>query len=357
MTTNYFGNIDRRIALALLVDLLNDSPAWHRGDPRMYGAAGDGVTDDTTAVQTAADTGELYLPQGLTFLVTTITVDGRLYSSTADFAPFRALGGGTLKQKPTATDAILHISDCDVVDIRDIVLDGDKASRVSGTQHGLYIEDCALVTVTRVLTRRCSQNGVNVVINTGTTSDVTLDHVLSRDNDGYGISLDTITRGVLRGCDVRSNLLDGVKLNGSVDVVFNGGEITANTQCGVVASGCRALAFTGGLRVHGNSLAGISITDTNGFHLFGGIKVWGNSGASSGTYQGILVVGAPKCTFTGSVIAAPTGVTETQAHGVYLNDCPSCTFVGNVLAGVTAGVGAAGTTTFRASANVGQADV
>lgn len=359
MATNLFGNINRRIALAMLVDLLNDSPAWHRGDPRMYGAAGDGTTDDTAALQAAIDAGELYLPVGLTFYVTSLAVGPTTYSSTAQNAPFRVSGGGTLLQVPSTASPVLVIEDCENVVVEDITIDGNRDLRVSGNQDGLQIIDSSRVQVRGVTTRRCSGSGVNAFVDDGTLADVVLSHVTARDNTLYGITIESATRPVIEECLVRDNTLDGIKISTSIDPVLRGGEVTANGQTGIVTNASRALTFTGGLKVHGNALAGISIADTNGYHIFGNVKVWGNGTASAGTYQGILVVGSPRCTFIGNVCASPTTVTETQAHGIYLNDCPNAVLVGNILAGVTQGLGTAGTTaaTIRAAANYGQVDI
>ncbi len=99
------------------------------GDARMFGAVGDGVADDTEALERAiaASYGKtLYLPSGYTFVTDGLTVTPPAGSS------FTLAGGGTLKRRNAATNMdLLRLAGTGalVFNIFDITLDGNEANQ------------------------------------------------------------------------------------------------------------------------------------------------------------------------------------------------------------------------------------
>ena len=104
--------------------------------PEAYGAAGDGVTDDTAAVQaaaTAAASGVLYLRRGKIYAVDTITVPSDILIT----------GGGTLKHKTNTTSFALIYATGTVanVTIDEVTFDGNIANQTTWNEsrHALLI--------------------------------------------------------------------------------------------------------------------------------------------------------------------------------------------------------------------------
>lgn len=101
---------------------------------RDYGAVGDGVTDDTVAIQAAIDVVEvagtgsvLFIPPG-TFIADGLIIEGSM----------KIRGSGTLKHKAPATNSLLLCNDTNedgcVVDIDGITFDGNRVARAAAAE-------------------------------------------------------------------------------------------------------------------------------------------------------------------------------------------------------------------------------
>lgn len=125
-----------------------------RDDP--YFAVGDGVTDDTSAIQDALDSGAKYVefPAGYTFLVrdASDTLAGIVLDCPSNIT---LSGGGTIKLGAHTTQAhrILQLNGVSNVDIRGIKLDGNRVQQTGASDeqsHGVFmtgsthvrIQDC-----------------------------------------------------------------------------------------------------------------------------------------------------------------------------------------------------------------------
>jgi hypothetical protein len=146
-----------------------------------FGATGDGVTDDTAAIQAALDAcgtsgGIVYFPAG-TYIITapllipagSITIRGadksrtqiRKTTNTAGVGTDRAFRSGTVTDAFSTTDAILMIDHADetyarYVTISDLYLVDAAPSTIS---HAIYAPRIAYATIERVRTYGCS-NGI-----------------------------------------------------------------------------------------------------------------------------------------------------------------------------------------------------
>jgi hypothetical protein len=104
---------------------------------RDYGAVGDGITDDTAAIQaamTAATGGALYIAPAETYYKVTSAING-----VSNIAIFGSGTAGTIRNTSggTATDFnIFQFTDCSNIEIRNVALYGANKAITSPTQNG-----------------------------------------------------------------------------------------------------------------------------------------------------------------------------------------------------------------------------
>lgn len=173
---------------------------------KAYGAKGDGVTDDTAAVQAAinaiqtAGTGILCIPPG-TYLteklngITNLTIWGY---------------GATLKLKNSANNTILEFASKSNVKIYGLNFDGNRANQsVFGPLIGLYFIDC---------------------------TDFEVVDCTSQNVYGIGFGNNCPLRGIFRNCHAYNNTDNGFDFNGDFTTVarvnqgVNYCELSGNTS-------------------------------------------------------------------------------------------------------------------------------
>jgi len=128
-------------------------------NPMAYGAIGDGVTDDTAAIQSCiASNTAIFIPSGYTFLVTNILIDG--------LENVRIFGEGTLKSKDgtTATISIINSLLCIVKDIK---LQGFNAN--PSADWGFNIDNSAGISLINLDVYQYSGTGVSMGSSTRTS--------------------------------------------------------------------------------------------------------------------------------------------------------------------------------------------
>jgi hypothetical protein len=98
-------------------------------DVRAFGATGDGVTDETVAVQSAIDAtfegGEVLFPSGGDYVISSLLVEQ---------ASLKIRGSGTIIYSSTATNALFRLPDDStdqVLDVQGVTIDGNKTGRVA----------------------------------------------------------------------------------------------------------------------------------------------------------------------------------------------------------------------------------
>jgi hypothetical protein len=331
-----------------------------------FGATGDGITDDTAAVQAALDAakatgGEVLIPSG-TYIVSNLSLDytndtaqnpsGTPYGYRAP--SIRGVGNRVpiLQQEAAATGVILtvqgktgsnagpgHNNKISGLSISNLEIVG-----VSTGSHGLYLRSLVGCSFTNLLIRNCGGSGVYLAretfvsgVNDEYAYDLTFTNVKCMVNTRWGFECSGTNSisATLTGCDASSNTLGGYlvaptnwTMTGCVAIGNSAGVNTgyglkavrntnsASTNNTLLLSGCRfeGNSASGGYDVridggYGYVLEGCTFFSTGGAHSVGiGIAV-----AGSGSYvQSPLINGGY---FGGD------GATTTAKAIVTASDC------------------------------------
>ncbi|WP_328436867.1 hypothetical protein OHA71_06355 [Streptomyces sp. NBC_00444] len=261
---------------AALTDLQEQISALSVNVKEVFGAVGDGVTDDTAAVQAAIDAGGVtYFPPG-TYICTTLQMKtGTVLAGAgrSGFITTPSSQASTIKLKNGTNASLINGADqVSNVVIRNLNFDGNKANNASGNIINLangsaqdtawHITDCFLnnsandgifvgtgrqaVRVSRTWVMRSDNNGIVLNGNDGGLSNVLVG--LSASNSVYiGASVQHLTdcdfwsstgRGIVNenasmvsisGCGIDRHQLSGVNVI-SGDVVIRGCLFHSNGQ-------------------------------------------------------------------------------------------------------------------------------
>jgi parallel beta-helix repeat protein len=210
-----------------------------------YGAKGDGVTDDTDAIQRAVNAvagtgGTVMVPDG-TYMVNAVAQNAagiRLGSKMT----MKLSSGAVLKAIPNASGnyAILAVSFASHVTIVGGTLLGERGSH-TGTDGewgmGLSINNSAHVVVQDVTAKECWGDGFYV---TSLSSDVTLCGVVADHNRRQGLSVTSVEGLVVRNSTFKNSV--GTAPECGIDLEPNDSQIINNAQ----VTGCTITNNVGG---------------------------------------------------------------------------------------------------------------
>jgi hypothetical protein len=209
--------------------------------PLDYGALGDGVADDTLAVQTAInDNTTLKIPAGYTFLINGTSVSGKT-------SPY-IYGGGTLKQKANAPagSSLLLVTNCGEPYIEGVILDGNKTNQSNAVDNLLYFSNCTgTITADAVTAKDGKAGGISSVSASGAgvpsgviynactvTNCTTALGVVNNATAGL------IPVGNITDCVMAGNSVDGISVKRVTDIAVTNTQSTGNTGWGVKADTC-----------------------------------------------------------------------------------------------------------------------
>ena len=286
---------------------------------RDFGARGDGVTDDTAALQSALDAvsavhGTLIVPHGI--YRTTATLFPR--SDTTISGP-GVIDGHVLDTDDhnAGQDPVIYIL-ADDVHIEGITIVGNKAEYAAATEfkHGISIASSNRVTIRDVTTTDNKGDGVCVMAGSGIGSgngdpctQIVLDNVTAEYNHRQGLSVTSaIGLRVVGGSysytsgtapqsgidiepDIDEHVIDAVDI---VDVAAVG-----NAGSGVIivcrdGSDCRNVRISGG-RIADNAMHGVGLYRDNRLVTIESVTIEGNTGSgveAVGTkLDGLRIVG------------------------------------------------------------------
>lgn len=247
-----------------------------------FGAKGDGVTDDTAAVQAALDAGlSVYFPPG-TYLIsdTLVLATGHTLWADSPFAVTIKLKDSTVADLSTESSLMAAIGKTDIT-VRHLGLDGNKANNdTTNKGGGIAFNNCDRVVVEGCFVTNIPRDGIVVRAPTGNNVDIRLVNNLitncgaaSMTVGGEGIIVvegefvvisGNICRGnLLRGIEIEilstviknffvsNNICDGnargIGINGAVQGAVVGNIVSDNTEFGIDirASATARLTVTG----------------------------------------------------------------------------------------------------------------
>jgi parallel beta-helix repeat protein len=347
---------------------------------RNYGAKGDGVTDDTAAIQSAMDVvggtgGTLSIPDG-TYLVNS-TLNSNKGLLVRSNMTIKLSYGAVLKAIPNNSDtyAVLYLPRVSNVIIIGGTVEGER-SKHSGTSGeygmGIWVASSQHIVIEGVTVKECWGDGFFIGGSLG-SQDVTLCNVVSDHNRRQGLSLEkadgvvirhstfkntagtspeagidlepesgeTVNNVLIQGCTFTNNAGGGLQVCVAIsntgtafttNVVADGNVFTGNglhaadggSRGGIQVSNCAGNHFTNNL-IQNNNGSGILLRDNANNTVLTGNTVSGTTGSSG---DGIFV-GSP-C--TGFTITSNT-VTNNAGYGIYLYSGAAGSVSGNTLSG------------------------
>jgi len=204
-----------------------------------FGAIGDGVTDDTAAIQAAIASGSsLFFPFG-TYLTGTLATTSAPVSISGQHG-IRP----TIKLKPSVNAHLFDIRTTTGVSFADVILDGNKANQTVGAvSRCLYLLDCHSIHLHNVEVMNAADHGVHISIGASTdpitdSTEAWITDCVFHDNGsdpltpngGSGLAA-TCRRLWVSDCYAYNNILSGFKFTGQF-VVANGLQSRNNMRGG-----------------------------------------------------------------------------------------------------------------------------
>ncbi len=345
---------------------------------KTYGATGDGVTDDTAAIQAAIDAvggtgGTLLVPDGV-YMINAVVAGSKGLVLRSDMT-LRLSPGAVLKALANGSDgyAILYLPAVKNVTITGGALEGDRGAHTAATGEsgmGILIASSERVCVAGITARECWGDGFYVGGATG-CRDITFCHVVADHNRRQGLSVVKADGVLVRHSTFKNT--QGTLPECGIDIEPNAGETVANMRiqdCAFLnnsGSGIQngvALANTGSsyvrdVVIEGNVITGNGFGAAGGGPGGGGIEIsntaghrvvdnairdnnnWGvrlRDNADGTVVSGNVVSGTKKDgiyvdpTIAGYVITDNT-VTDNARYGIYLGSGSSGTLSGNTQSG------------------------
>ena len=188
--------------------------------PQMFGAYGDGVHDDTIALQNAIDSYDyIEIPSGV-YLVSQVTINEKDKKIKGNNALLKSIDNNT-------STSIINVTNdgCNGLELKDIEIDGNK-DNVSSELHGIYF--------TRAVYADCFSTVENIEVHnmTGDGIKITaLNHALIREmkfikihsylNDGDGFYADTLTDSFISTSVFNNNNKNGIYIDGGGSIKIN----------------------------------------------------------------------------------------------------------------------------------------
>ncbi|WP_326755089.1 right-handed parallel beta-helix repeat-containing protein [Streptomyces hirsutus] len=300
---------------------------------KTYGAVGNGVADDTAAIQEAIDDanaaggGVVYIPRGTYRLTSALSMKSHV----------QLKGDGinaTVLQQASSSSHGISGSNLELISIEDLLIDGPG----SGTGRGIHLGGTTIiysfyVTMRNVMVRQFGNTGI--FIDDPVTTD--LYNVTSKENGAEGFYItcsDTGTVGTstsLVTCYAHNNVGNGFRLYNMVYSTFTGCAADHNVN-GYKLESCEVVTLTG-CGAEENTGDSIQISDGNNLSVFG---AWLSESGTNGVHvtggaQGVTLKGVKEFTSstTSTFIKVDSGCTVT------VENCKSDTRPNSFAAGTT----------------------
>ncbi|MFE9865860.1 glycosyl hydrolase family 28-related protein [Streptomyces sp. NPDC005506] len=300
---------------------------------KLYGAVGNGVADDTEAIQDAindansAGGGVVYIPRGTYKLTSALVLKSHVQ--------IRGDGiNATVLQQTSSSSHGISGSNLELVSIEDLLVDGPG----SGTGRGIYLGGTVViysfyVTMRNVMVRQFGDTGI--FIDDPVTTD--LYNVTSKENGGQGFFItcsDGGTAGTstsLVSCYAHNNVGNGFRLWNMVYSTFTGCAADHNVN-GYKIESCESVTLTG-CGAEQNTGDSIQVSDGNCISVFGG---WLNESGTNAVHiqdgaQMVLLMGIKEF----SSVAAPTFIKVDTGCTAVVAACKSDSRASNFAPGTT----------------------
>jgi len=288
---------------------------------RDFGAAGDGKTDDTAAIEAAvkAATGAVYFPAGEYRLTRTIRID----LNTTDRLSLVGTGDACVMMAgPGPAFAFIgtHEGTGDPQSVRDEVWEHQRLPIITGIEIrgenpesiGLRLEKTMQATLTNLLIRRC-KIGVQLIKR---NRNLIIDHCHIYNNTHVGIDFNEVNlhQAIIADSHISYNAVAGIRLLGGQMRNFQivGNDIEYNYDAKLEGS------------------ADILIDMTPDGSSFREGTIVGNTIQASPSPNGanIRFLGG-KNLLTGGLLAITGNLIGSQTHNIHLKDCRGVTISGN----------------------------
>jgi hypothetical protein len=320
VSTGLTADLDSLYNAAAVLTLWNVQNAAYSG-----GAAGDGTTDDTAAVQAAitacqnAGGGTVFFPPG-TYIVTGLTITGSDVTLRGS-----GIGASIISLKNSSNASVIAISGTGTVNVHveDLSIEGNKAGQ-AGTSHGISVNTPYSSTDTQHRIANTDINstltdGINI---TGDTRVVRLFHVRVRQAGGSGYNMAGSDHQVI-GC-----IADACANHGFVifagDPMFVGCKAfycdsAQNGSAGfrVEGTGC----YFSACEAQNNNENGWTIIGTAAQILLEGCAGTSNGTAFAGAGSGVQVANAVNVSIDGGLFTEIPG--GRQVYGISLTGTTS----------------------------------
>lgn len=273
-----------------------------------FGAVGDGVTDDTAAIQAAIDSGAgktILFPEGNTYLISSPLT---LYSNST------YMGGAKIKQKNSAniSGSLFSGTSLNNILIDGLELDANQSNNAAAQTYGIILELGNNNTIRNCYIHDTTQSGIQLESESGSkiVSNHIIDCGINLGTDNHGIMVISTTSTPLSNILISGNIVDNAYRKGITVYNASPGVVSSVVISNNVVSNCN----TGGIYVSNPSAA------VNGFIT--GVCITGNN--CSNNYVNILISTASGCTVSGNTCIATSG-----GQGIFSADIKYSSFSGN----------------------------
>ena len=282
---------------------------------RSYGAIGDGLADDTAAIQAVFDTAEngaaIYFPSG-TYLVSGLTVK--------DLERIRIYGDGNgseIKLIESSNTTLLDIYNCPRFILENLRFNGNRDNQISGG--GVCVSQGEFSVIARIEIAYCKEYGLKLT-GTGTgegwngTDEINVHNCYIYYNTGDGVLIYDTHDHTISGCNIEFNSGNGVHLQSCSCCNIVSSMLTSNEAHGIYAEEATRYNVVGS-QIRNNGECGIKVMGgkqgnivANDIHINGRID-------TASFRSGILLGYTRKCHIV-SNMCSNYDFTATQTYGL-----------------------------------------